>query len=72
MPGRNCGRVRPTTLITSEATTKNQPPDTLIMVFHSSEGVAKGTSSFQNFCQPDRRICAAASVSSLGMVVSEK
>ena len=36
----------------SEATTKNQPPDIDIMVFHTRPGVAKGTSNRQKRCQP--------------------
>ncbi|SUX40844.1 Uncharacterised protein [Chromobacterium violaceum] len=35
----------------SEATTKNQPPDMLIIMFQIMPGIAYGTSSFQNFCQ---------------------
>ena len=35
----------------SEATTKNQPPDIDIMVFHTRPGVANGTSSRQKRCQ---------------------
>ena len=31
----------------SEATTKNQPPDIDIMVFHTRPGMANGTSSRQ-------------------------
>ncbi len=38
----------------SDATTKNQPPDIDIMVFHTRPGMANGTSSRQNVCQPVR------------------
>jgi hypothetical protein len=43
------------TVMASEATTKNQPPDMLIIMFHTMPGMAKGTSSFQKRCQPDSR-----------------
>ncbi len=42
------------TVIASEATTKNQPPDIDIMVFQTRAGVAKGSSSRQNRCQGER------------------
>ncbi|MNL37690.1 hypothetical protein D3C87_1598500 [compost metagenome] len=41
------------TVMASDATTKNQPPDMLIIMFQTSPGMANGTSNFQNFCQPD-------------------
>ena len=45
------------TVIASEATTKNQPPDMDIIVFHTRPGTANGTSSRQNRCHGDRRKC---------------
>ncbi len=59
------------TEIASEATTKNQPPDMDIMVFHTSPGMAKGTSSRQNRCQDDSRKPRLASSRSAGMVFSD-
>src|SRR5471030_2832072 len=55
----------------SEATTKNQPPDIDIMVFHTRPGAAKGTSSFQNRCQAVRWKLTAASCRSAGTVFSD-
>ncbi len=52
MPGSRI--VCPETEIASEATTKNQPPDTDIIVFQTSEGIACGTSSRQKRCQGER------------------
>ncbi|MCW0464134.1 hypothetical protein NB705_001207 [Xanthomonas sacchari] len=49
MPGNS--RVWSPTLIASEATTKNQPPDMDIIMFQISEGVAYGASSRQKRCQ---------------------
>ena len=46
-------RVLPT-LIASDATTKNQPPDIDIIAFHTRAGVAKGSSSRMNLRQGDR------------------
>ena len=40
------------TVIASEATTKNQPPDIDIIVFQIRPGMANGTSSRQKRCQP--------------------
>ena len=40
------------TVIASEATTKNQPPDIDIIVFQTRPGMANGTSSRQKRCQP--------------------
>ena len=54
------------TVMASEATTKNQPPDMLIIMFHTMPGMAKGTSSFQNFCQPDSRKLVDTSTRSWG------
>src|SRR6201998_763143 len=50
MPGR-VTVVLPT-VIASDATTKNQPPDIDIMAFQISPGIANGTSSRQKRCQP--------------------
>ena len=47
------------TVIASEATTKNQPPDIDIIVFQTRPGVANGASSRQNRRQGDRPKCAA-------------
>src|ERR1700733_3842471 len=55
----------------SDATTKNQPPDIDIMVFHTRPGVANGTSSRQNRCQALRWKLSAASARSLGTVGSD-
>ncbi len=46
-------RVVPT-LIASDATTKNQPPDIDIIVFQMRPGSANGTSSCQKRIQGDR------------------
>src|SRR5437899_11599508 len=54
----------PETVIASEATTKNQPPETDIIMFHTSVGTACGTSSPQKRCQVDRWYIRAASISS--------
>src|ERR1700749_2878958 len=60
MPGR-VTVVLPT-VIASDATTKNQPPDIDIIVFQIRPGIANGTSSRQNRCQPDRwKLCEASS-----------
>ncbi len=56
------------TLIDSEATTKNQPPDIDIIMFQMSAGMAKGTSSCQKRIQGESRKDSAASASSIGMV----
>src|SRR6266567_2189441 len=48
----------------SAATRKNQPPDMDIIMFHSSPGVANGSSNLQKRCQPERRNTRAASFSS--------
>ncbi len=42
------------TVIASDATTKNQPPDIDIIVFQIRPGIANGTSSRQNRCHPLR------------------
>src|ERR1700727_3821470 len=50
------------TVIDSDATTKNQPPDIDIMVFQIRPGIANGTSSRQKRCQPLRwKLCVASS-----------
>ncbi len=59
------------TLIDSEATTKNQPPDIDIIMFQMSAGIANGTSSCQNRIQGDSRKESAASASSVGTVRSD-
>src|SRR3984885_8034388 len=61
----------PETVIASEATTKNQPPETDIIMFHTSAGMPCGTSSRQNRCQLDRWYIRAASISSVGTVRSD-
>jgi len=38
------------TVIASEATTKNQPPDIDIIMFQMRPGIENGTSSFQKRC----------------------
>ena len=55
----------------SEATTKNQPPDIDIIVFHTRPGAANGTSSFQKRCHADRWKLMAASARSAGTVFSD-
>ena len=59
------------TVIASEATTKNQPPDIDIIVFQIRPGTAKGASNCQNFCQPVRRKPRATSSRSRGTVRSD-
>src|ERR1700761_6954969 len=50
------------TVIASDATTKNQPPDIDIIVFQIKPGIAKGTSSRQKRCHPERwKLCVASS-----------
>ena len=50
------------TLIDSEATTKNQPPDIDSIMFHTSAGMPNGTSSCQNRIQGESRKDSAASI----------
>ena len=69
MPGRTIS-VWPT-LIASAATTKNQPPDIDIIMFHTNAGIANGTSSCQNLIHGVSRNESAASVSSRGTVRSD-
>ena len=59
------------TEIASEATTKNQPPDIDIIMFHSRFGIANGSSSRQKRCQPESWNTRAASRSSAGTVRSD-
>src|SRR5215207_11542135 len=59
------------TEMASEATTKNQPPDIDIIMFHKSPGIANGSSSRQKRCQPESWNTAAASRSSAGTVRSD-
>ena len=55
----------------SDATTKNQPPDIDIMVFHTRPGMANGTSSRQKRCHGVRWKLSAASFRSAGTVFSD-
>ena len=59
------------TVIASEATTKNQPPDIDIIMFHMQPGIANGTSSRQKRCQGESRKLRGASSSSRGTVRSD-
>src|SRR6202000_1689277 len=62
MPGKVTVVLPP--VMASEATTKNQPPDIDIIVFQIRPGIANGTSSRQNRCQPPRwKLCEASSKS---------
>ena len=63
--------VWPATVMASEATTKNQPPDTDIIMFQTSDGMACGTSRRQNRFQGERWYMRAASISSDGTVRSD-
>src|SRR5215831_4304371 len=56
------------TVIASEATTKNQPPETDIIMFQMRFGMACGTSSRQNRPQAERWYMRAASMRSPGRV----
>src|SRR5271156_4133697 len=69
MPGSMM--VWPDTVIASDATTKNQPPDTDIIMFQTSAGMPCGTSSRQKRCQVDKWYIRAASISSAGTVRSD-
>ncbi len=69
MPGNMMWRLP--TVMASEATTKNQPADMDIIMFQIRPGMAKGSSIFQNFCQPERRNTIAASSMSAGTVLSD-
>ena len=59
------------TVMASEATTKNHPPDIDIMVFQISPGAANGTSRRQNRSHGDRRKWRDTSMRSLGTVRSD-
>ena len=59
------------TLMASDATTKNQPPDIDIIMFQISAGIAKGTSSRQNRIQAPNRKQRDASIRSSGTVRSD-
>ncbi len=59
------------TLMASDATTKNQPPDIDIIMFQTSAGMANGASSFQNRIQGLSRNERDASASSFGTVRSD-
>src|SRR5579863_4036299 len=66
MPGSdNC---KFPTVMASEATTKNQPPDIDIIVFQIRPGIAKGTSTRQKRCQAEKRKPRLASSRSVGIV----
>ena len=69
MPGRVT--VVSPTVIASDATTKNQPPDMDIIVFQIRPGAANGTSRRQKRSHGDRRKCVAHSSRSDGMVRSD-
>ena len=69
MPGSST-LVSPT-VMASDATTKNQPPDMDIMVFQTRPGVAKGTSRRQNLNHGDSLKCRHASSRSRGTVASD-
>src|ERR1019366_1290760 len=59
------------TLMASEATTKNQLPDIDIIMFHSSAGMANGTSSRQKRIHGESRKDPQHSHSSSGTVRSD-
>src|SRR3954466_15229371 len=56
------------TEMASDATTKNQPPDIDIIMFHSNPGIANGSSRRQKRCHGDSWDTRAASWRSLGTV----
>ena len=56
------------TVIDSDATTKNQPPDMDSIMFQMSAGNPNGTSNCQKRIQGDSRKDSAASASSIGTV----
>src|SRR5690242_20135908 len=58
----------PATVIASEATTKNHPPVADIMMFHTSCGMAKGTSRRQNLRHAETWYMRVASSRSSGTV----
>ena len=59
------------TVIASEATTKNHPPDIDIIVFQIRPGAANGTSRRQKRSHGDSRKCRLTSSRSRGMVRSD-
>ena len=59
---------RSPTVMASEATTKNQPPDMLIIMFQTRPGTANGKSSRQKRCQAEKRKPLVASSRSRGTV----
>ena len=59
------------TLIASEATTKNQPPDIDIIMFQMSAGMANGTSTRQKRIHGESRKQSRPSSSSAGTVRSD-
>src|ERR1700712_280484 len=69
MPGSTI-LVLPTVMV-SEATMKNQPPDIDIMVFQTRPGMANGTSRRQKRCQDDSPNERVTSLRSLGMVFND-
>ncbi len=69
MPGSS--QVWSPSVIASDATTKNQPPDIDSMVFHTSPGMANGTSSRQKRCHAESWKQRVASSRSPGSVVSD-
>jgi hypothetical protein len=59
------------TVIASLATTKNQPPDMLIIMFQTRPGIANGISRRQKRCQAEKRKLWVASSRSRGTVRSD-
>ncbi len=59
------------TLIASDCTTKNQPPDMEIMAFQTRPGAAKGTSKVQNRRQAPSRSASETSRRSFGVVLMD-
>ena len=59
------------TVIASEATTKNQPPDIDIIVFQIRPGAANGTSSRQKRSHGESPKCRHTSSRSAGTVRSD-
>lgn len=49
------------TVMASDATTKNQPPDIDIIMFHTRPGVAKGSSSLMKRCHGENANCRLTS-----------
>ena len=59
------------TVIASLATTKNQPPEMLIIMFQIRPGMANGTSRRQKRCHAEKRKLRVASSRSRGAVRSD-